>query len=377
MNGRIYTFAMLKNKGKFNKILSVLFKFCIIITALFTTLIFVLACIGSCISNKNIAKADFLTDYFDGNYFTPMSNFYLSNSGLNMIPNKDSSQSFLMGTDIVLTSRSITGVAGYDTIPAVAVRCCFPLSSHWFQYSYHRNGNVGEYEAPTYTVGGISYELLNFVRVPLGEDFNGSGSSMFYYGKTETYPNNWYSCIQYNFDLDFNNDVVRIKLSSSVVDVIDGYNANCIVNTVTYYDNNNNELSINFYCANSWGSSPVSAVLWEERNFYVKLNDGSYNEGYNDGFEEGRESAENSYNIGYSDGYDVGYNDGYIEGEENGYSNGYEDGSNNELTSANFFTKIFSILDVPIFGFISLGGIFRLVFVLAIGIWALKVFAGG
>lgn len=364
-------------KSLFKRIVNIILAVLMGIVAFISVSVFALACIGSCSSKTATVKADNeILFYSDGNYFTPMSNFYLSASGLTMIPNKDSTQSFILGSDIVIARRYVE--SGYNTyVPTLCVRSSFPLSSEWLNYKYHYNGREGVFDDNVLVYNGTSYRHLNFIGIDIDDATYGNVTSAFYYGVTSTYPSTFYSCIQFTSSIYFNNDVVRISYSSAVVDTIDGYASSCIRNSVTYHDRNNYTFTVNFYCANSWGSSPVSSVLWEERSYYVDLQQGSYNQGYDDGYDEGFKDGEENGNAGYQNGYDDGFDDGKEVGKDEGYEEGYRDGSNNELTSANFFRKVLSIFDVPIFGFISLGDIFKFIFVIAMGIWALKLFAGG
>lgn len=96
----------------------------------------------------------------------------------------------------------------------------------------------------------------------------------------------------------------------------------------------------------------------------------------------------------YLTGFDSGYNDGYSNGRSDGfdlgkssaessaYDNGYNDGFNfaikgQDFSAGSFFTKVLSILDVKLFGFISLGDIFKIVVAVGLVILSLKLFAGG
>lgn len=80
----------------------------------------------------------------------------------------------------------------------------------------------------------------------------------------------------------------------------------------------------------------------------------------------------------YSDIQYFGIFDGYNTGYSNGYSIGLQDGYDlPEPTASNFFTRVLDILDVKIFGFVSLGDMFKVVFAVSLVLIILRLFAGG
>lgn len=97
--------------------------------------------------------------------------------------------------------------------------------------------------------------------------------------------------------------------------------------------------------------------------------------GVSDGFIEGTVQ-------GFNEGYNEGYSSGEIAGYNRGYSEGFDDGSLiGEDYDGNFWTYIFNkiieALDVNLFGYFSIWDIFTTICGFFVGIWLLKVIAGG
>ena len=393
-------------KNVFKRVINIILAVLMGIVAFISVGVFTLACIGSCSSKTATVKADdtdivpyvdadgfFGRAFFaDSNYLLPCSNFYLNSN--NMYPNDDLSQNFIMGCNVAIRRGFYTAYESFAPeygglyIPTLCVRSSFNKGGGYLSYYKHKNGVSGLELAKDYTRSGVTYrDLTSFT---LSDDGT-TGYSSFYYGKITPY-DTYYSAISYSFDTAFDCVVSSVTLSSSVLTSIDGLSASVAVNTLKYIDEYGKSFTVNFYSCEPFGIAPNESYLWNTRTYYYNFTssgDDAYQDGYNAGYDKGvtdgyNEGYDDGYDKGYDDGvingnggYDSGYNVGYNDGYDDGYDVGYNDGSNNELTSANFFRKVFSIFDVKIFGFMSLGDIFKIVFVLGIGVWALKVFAGG
>ena len=141
----------------------------------------------------------------------------------------------------------------------------------------------------------------------------------------------------------FNGDVYRVVLNS----VVDN-TAGDVVNTVTYYDRNDNYFLIEIptaFGASYNALSAIEAFKFGYRQYYVNLdisNNTYYETGYTDG-----------YNAGLSDGEDTGYQDGYNAGETIGYQNGYNAGVEHG-GNYSFMGLIGAVIDAPVSAFTSL-----------------------
>lgn len=122
--------------------------------------------------------------------------------------------------------------------------------------------------------------------------------------------------------------------------------------------------------------SPVAVSgafnTWFSENTVALDNDssGSYNQGYTDGFNAGNSSG---YNKGYNAGLTVGQSSGY----QDGYNKGYTDGQQILGGSEGLIAGTSNLFTMKIFGTFSILDILLIVFGIGMGIWFLKMFAGG
>ena len=91
---------------------------------------------------------------------------------------------------------------------------------------------------------------------------------------------------------------------------------------------------------------------------------------------------DNGYNEGFNSGHTSGLSDGKSIAEQQFYNQGYSDGFNfatngQDFSAGSFFRKTLDILDVELFGFISIADIFKIIVAVGLVIFSLKLFAGG
>lgn len=122
--------------------------------------------------------------------------------------------------------------------------------------------------------------------------------------------------------------------------------------------------------------SPVAVSgafnTWFSENTVTLDNDasGSYNQGYTDGFNAGNSS-------GYNKGYNAGLTAGQSSGYQDGYNKGYTDGQQILGGSEGLIAGTSNLFTMKIFGTFSILDILLIVFGIGMGIWFLKMFAGG
>ena len=113
---------------------------------------------------------------------------------------------------------------------------------------------------------------------------------------------------------------------------------------------------------NSWFSENTVALDTDSS--------GSYNQGYTDGFNAGNSS-------GYNKGYNAGLTAGQSAGYQDGYNKGYLDGQQILGGSEGLIAGTSNLFTMKIFGTFSILDILLIVFGIGMGIWFLKMFAGG
>lgn len=408
-------------KNVFKRVINIILAVLMGIVAFISVGVFTLACIGSCSSKTATVKADnsdvalYNTSYvsndvgswFFGNEIMPSVNFYPRvdlgfptgsdvpySSAL--YPNGTVNEFYDCGFSIALVNRSIDSLSlpSYvdksqimsNTLPFLLIRGGFKYYIDPFNfYLPGSDGNKTFLPSSNILIGGSS---VIFQSLPLAFSFHNDGGSLVVddYSKFESSCvygycdnpsfSNGYSCVYYSGDVAFDClNVRQVRYSSKFID----YNGltDVFANILTFVDDLGNSIAVEFICQDVfYNSFRTSLFMWDNRTYFVDssiTDDDKYQAGFDDGF---------------GDGYDEGFRDGVLNGEGDidgaynsgynaGYSKGFQDGASDKLTSQNFFNKVFSIFDVKIFGFMSLGDIFKIVFVLGIGIWALKVFAGG
>lgn len=122
--------------------------------------------------------------------------------------------------------------------------------------------------------------------------------------------------------------------------------------------------------------SPVAVSgafnTWFSDNTVTLDNDasGSYNQGYTDGFNAGNSS-------GYNKGYNAGLTAGQSAGYQDGYNKGYTDGQQILGGTEGLIAGTSNLFTMKIFGTFSILDILLIVFGIGMGIWFLKMFAGG
>lgn len=145
------------------------------------------------------------------------------------------------------------------------------------------------------------------------------------------------------------------------------------------YDSSTEEL----YPVDSNGSR-VSIIVSKINIWFGGAGDNLYDfnlvirsNGYGQGYEAGYNNAISINDDYYNNGYNRGVSEGYDNGYEKGYNVGYAEGVEGQLTAGGFFSRVLDILDVKIFGFISIADILMVSVGAMLVLLALKIFAGG
>lgn len=378
----------LKVNEKAKKIINICCIVCISLLVLFSSFIMVFAGVGAC---TNTAKADDVqsVSIFRGNnQFTPTCNFY-KNSGV-MSPSNNSGE-FWLSTDYIIRMVPCTEIFDEymvqflpNYMPMLGVSSYFSrYTKGTLKYFYLASSDSRNVYCDTFTDvfqnSTQDYYMFNSVRLHLtenGPDLSQPIQSAFYYGEVPSGAySGGYSCIDYLFDFSFNCNVQRVVFSSNYYDYSNlGYPT--FKNSLTLYDNNDNTFTINFtsrYFSNI--TSPLFS-LWETRTYYLN-NSFTDNQYYQNGFNDGEQYGRLQSQLNNSEQLQAEYNRGKDDGISIGKNLGYQEALDGNLTAGSFFANMLSILDVPLFGFISLGQILMLGVSVSLVMIALKLFAGG
>lgn len=400
-------------KNVFKRVINIILGVLMGIVGGFSVGVFTLACIGSCSSKTATVKADnsdvglYSTIsnnsgyWYFGNEVLPAVNFYYRpefQEGItslypgSLAPNGSVNEFYDCGFDIALLNRKISDLSNppsyvdklpADTIPFLLIRGGFKFYIEPFNFFTQGGTSNREYCSVFPLV--IDNETINFQALPVGPDATAGSNNPNYnkfcslgaYGFCDN-PSfaNGYSCIYFRGDYAFDSLSVRqVRYSSKFVDYQN--RDDIFANILTFVDSKGYSVDVEFICQDVFYKSfRTSLFMWESRTYFVDssiTDDDKYQAGFDDGFDEG-------FGQGLLEGgivSDETIKNAFERGKNEGYNLGFQAGASDKLTSQNFFNKVFSIFDVKIFGFMSLGDIFKIVFVLAIGIWALRVFAGG
>lgn len=195
-------------------------------------------------------------------------------------------------------------------------------------------------------------------------------------------------------------DINYVKLSS--FEGVHSGNEYGLYNFLTYYDTNNNFISIGFNVYNLLVNSsnyPMLSTSYadnlafcsEIKNYYpIKIAERNYyfnaltnaqinSESYQKGFSEGQKQGElDGFDKGYGAGQDYGYDYGYEEGKKEGIAlKGENVWSNSNEFIKNIFVSIFDILSIEILPNVSLGTFVVIPLIFSVLFFIVKVAKGG
>ncbi len=146
------------------------------------------------------------------------------------------------------------------------------------------------------------------------------------------------------------------------------------LNWVIVYETSQGWIRTDYQAISIGSPAAVSGAFntWFSENTVALDNDasGSYNQGYTDGFNAGNSS-------GYNKGYNAGLTAGQSAGYQDGYNKGYTDGQQILGGSEGLIAGTSNLFTMKIFGTFSILDILLIVFGIGMGIWFLKMFAGG
>lgn len=146
------------------------------------------------------------------------------------------------------------------------------------------------------------------------------------------------------------------------------------LNWVIVYESSQGWIRTDYQAISIGSPVAVSGAFntWFSENTVALDNDasGSYNQGYTDGFNAGNSS-------GYNKGYNAGLTAGQSSGYQDGYNKGYTDGQQILGGSEGLIAGTSNLFTMKIFGTFSILDILLIVFGIGMGIWFLKMFAGG
>lgn len=425
----------MKNKEKFKKICNIISK--VLLIVLCAILIFIVSVVlfKSC-NNAFASESDGIGTWVWNttlNFSASSYTFDFSSNGydytginFNTTPNKGNSISYVHGSGAVLVYRSNSGW-GTDSYRTIDIKSAPPSN---FLTFLRANAS---YQTPIETYS-VTKNVSNGT-IPGGSDTIQTGGTANY----QIAPNNGYTFPQsisvVNAEYTYNKVTGSITISNptgnvviyvncvrsdpSGVDLIGYFRFNDVLTIPTesfnqtmrfepmfsdglYYFSelqlilSNGNLTMRFldsdlnwvivyetsqgwirtdYQAISIGS-PVAVSgafnTWFSENTVALDNDasGSYNQGYTDGFNAGNSS-------GYNKGYNAGLTAGQSSGYQDGYNKGYLDGQQILGGSEGLIAGTSNLFTMKIFGTFSILDILLIVFGIGMGIWFLKMFAGG
>lgn len=262
-----------------------------------------------------------------------------------------------------------------------------PYISFVFSHAYNgysANSLLSFYDAETFVISSPA-DTQNTNGVQLRIQYGGLGVSKtvgYYVGVSDGYPY-VFNCTYLNIKVStvenalFSANIKRVDMGNEVM-----YNGFFVgkdyyvrpadyYNYLRYTDVNGSYVELQFplNCSPSYQDS----FLMKNRTYYL-TGDISDSDIYQEGFQDGLiQNAQDEYDKGYEAGKEAYEGSGYNKG----YADGLEAGSDGVGSLGWFFQNALSVLDVKIFGFVSLGDLFKLVVGVSLVLILLKIFAGG